>query len=664
MKQLNNDDKIYIIKQIKEKEKPVKLILENITIDKNKFFGKSISANEINLSLLDSKYLYHKLFKDNSLLIMGNTSIILFPNVFKDTKDILTTKISFYYEKKYKINSYQINKDRYIITNGKCIILVEKNNKLLISKVYNRLNNIAIISIIKAEEEKDKFSGYLTKIQCLVSYENFDNNNNSNIYGSICIQNFILPQFENDIIIDFRVIYFNLDKNELYQIYQDKLIIFVNNNTVLYSSIRVQGELNDSNNNIIREIENEVIDYIKIKDNYLFIFSNNTNIYIFKININDNKNFEIKKIKKLNYNKNNNILLKRKIFYKSNDNIFFIYYIDYLLQDYFFFFAIDNNKENETMNEVKLNKEIQIYFPSTCAKRKINNSIIYYIDKKHSVIFDTNFYNKLIINFKFFHQNKSFNKTLILLLTNKSQIEIYNFDYKNRKIKNLLFIIHLQFDYRNVIDYIMINENYILMMNINAENNSIDLTKIDLKSENNNSISLIESKTAYNNLYYIKELSLLFINSNYGEISVYNIDSRGNIEFIEGFNYGFSSSEIIKIKNTLSENDFSKLFLYDLIAKKLKTFSLVNIHHILNYKENELFFFHLIIFLYKEIFIVFIVMENKYTLIKKVLFGKQIKFDKNSFVNINDPFKLILQNLTYDVDSHSFDFSIQTNSNI
>ena len=201
-------------------------------------------------------------------------------------------------------------------------------------------------------------------------------------------------------------------------------------------------------------------------------------------------------------------------------------------------------------------------------------------------------------------------------------------------------------------------------MNINAENNSIDLTKIDLKSENNNSISLIESKTAYNNLYYIKELSLLFINSNYGEISVYNIDSRGNIEFIEGFNYGFSSSEIIKIKNTLSENDFSKLFLYDLIAKKLKTFSLVNIHHILNYKENELFFFHLIIFLYKEIFIVFIVMENKYTLIKKVLFGKQIKFDKNSFVNINDPFKLILQNLTYDVDSHSFDFSIQTNSNI
>ena len=210
----------------------------------------------------------------------------------------------------------------------------------------------------------------------------------------------------------------------------------------------------------------------------------------------------------------------------------------------------------------------------------------------------------------------------------------------------------------------MINENYILMMNINAENNSIDLTKIDLKSENNNSISLIESKTAYNNLYYIKKLGLLFINSNYGEISVYNIDSRSNIEFIEGFNYGFSSSEIIKIKNTLSENDFSKLFLYDLIAKKLKTFSLVNIHHILNYKENELFFFHLIIFLYKEIFIVFIVMENKYTLIKKVLFGKQIKFDKNTFVNINDPFKLILQNLTYDVDSHSFDFSIQTNSNI
>ena len=57
-------------------------------------------------------------------------------------------------------------------------------------------------------------------------------------------------------------------------------------------------------------------------------------------------------------------------------------------------------------------------------------------------------------------------------------------------------------------------------------------------------------------------------------------------------------------------------------------------------------------------------MENKYTLINKVLFGKQIKFDKNTFININEPFKFILQNLTYDENSHSFDFFIQSNSNI
>ena len=664
MKQLNNDNKIYIIKQIKEKEKPIKLKIENIALDKNNFFGKLNSTNNIDLSILDSQYLYHKLFIDNSFIFMGNTSIKLFPNIFKDSNDILTTKISFYYEKKYKINSYQINKDRYIIINGKSIILLEKNKKLLKSKVYNRLNNIAIISVIKAEEEKDKFSGYLTKIQCLVSYENFDNNKNTNIPGSICIQNFILPQFENDVIIDFRLVYFNLDENKLYQIYQDKLIIFLNNNTIFYFLITVQEASNDVNNNKILGIENEIIDNIKIKEDYLFIFSNNTNINIFKININADNKIEIKKIQKLEYNKNKNILLKRKIFYNSNDKIFFVYYIDYLFREYFFSFTFNNNKENITINEIKLNKENQIYFPNTCIKRKINNNIIYYIDKKHSVIFNTNFYNKLIINFKFFHQNKNFNKTLLLLLTNKSQIEIINFDYKNRKLKNLIYIIHLQFDYRNVIDYIMINENYILMLNINAENNSLELTKIDLKSENNNSTRLIESKIAYNNLYYIKELNLLFINSNYGEISVYNIDSRCNLEFIQGFNYGFSSSEIIKIKNSLSEKDFSKLFMYDLIAKKLKTFSLVNTHHVLNYKENELFFFHLIIFLYKEIFIVFIVMENKYTLIKKVLFGKQIKFDKNTFININEPFKFILQNLTYDENSHSFDFFIQSNSNI
>ena len=204
----------------------------------------------------------------------------------------------------------------------------------------------------------------------------------------------------------------------------------------------------------------------------------------------------------------------------------------------------------------------------------------------------------------------------------------------------------------------MINENYILLLNINSENNSLELNKITINNTNNNSICLFESKNAYNNLYYIRELNLLFINSNYGEISIYNIDSKCNIEFVNGFNYGYSSSEIIQIKNTLNENDFAKLFIYDLITKRLKTFNLINIHHVLNYKENELFYFHLIIFLYKEIFIVFIVMENKYTLAKKVLFGKQIKFDKNTFLNINEPFKFILQNLTYDIDNHSFDFSI------
>ena len=46
---------------------------------------------------------------------------------------------------------------------------------------------------------------------------------------------------------------------------------------------------------------------------------------------------------------------------------------------------------------------------------------------------------------------------------------------------------------------------------------------------------------------------------------------------------------------------------------------------------------------------------------KKVLFGKQIKFEKNTFLNINEPFKYILDNLTYDINTHSFDFSIPIN---
>ena len=660
MKQLNNDNIITIIKQIKEKDKLTELSFEQITLDKEKLVGKIKSKFSINLSILDCPYLYHKLFKDNSFILLGNSSIKLFPDILKDSKDMLTTKISFYYEKQYKINSYQINKDKFLIVNGKSIILIEKNKKLLISKVYNRLNNITIISVINSEEEKDKFSGYLIKIKCLVSYENI-NNKDKNINGSsICIQNLILPQFENDIIIDFRLIYIQLDEKKLYQIYNRKIIIFVNNNNIFYYLIKdkeIANDTNDINNNSnqVKEIENEKIDYIKVKDEYLFVFCKNTQIKIYKVEYSDN-NADIKYIHKIDYNKSNIIILKRKIFYNKENNIAFIYYIDYLFEQYFFYFTIDKSKENTNIKEIKLNKENKYYCPNNFIKRKINYYFIYYIDNRHSVIFNTHFYNKLIINLKFFRSVKNFD--LLLLLTNESKIEIYNFDNKNKKIKNLEYIIHLEFDFNKVIDYLMINENYILLLNINSENNSLELNKITINNTNNNSICLFESKNAYNNLYYIRELNLLFINSNYGEISIYNIDSKCNIEFVNGFNYGYSSSEIIQIKNTLNENDFAKLFIYDLITKRLKTFNLINIHHVLNYKENELFYFHLIIFLYKEIFIVFIVMENKYTLAKKVLFGKQIKFDKNTFLNINEPFKFILQNLTYDIDNHSFDFSI------
>ena len=245
MKQLINDNNINIIQKIKEKEKLTQLKIENYYLDKNNFLGKLNSKFNINLSILNGQYLFHKIFPDNSFILMGNTSIKLYPNLLKDDKNILTAKISFYYEKQYKINSYQINQDKYLITNGKSIIIIEKNKKLLISKTYNRLNNIAILSVIKSEEEKDKFSGYLIKIQCLVSYKNINNNKDINNNGSICLQNFILPQFENDIIIDFRLIYFNLDENKLYQIYENKIIIFVNKNNVYYYLINDEKNANN-----------------------------------------------------------------------------------------------------------------------------------------------------------------------------------------------------------------------------------------------------------------------------------------------------------------------------------------------------------------------------------------------------------------------------------
>ena len=672
MKQLNNDENIYIIYEIKEKEKITELLIENYSLDKNNLLGKSNKKYNINLQSLDCQYLSNKLFNDNSLLLVGISSVKLYPNIVENINNVLSTKISFYYEKQYKIKIYQMNKTKYIITNGKTIILIEKNEKLLISKAYNRLNNISIISIINSEEEKDKFSGFLIKIKCLVSY---DNNNNKENNGNINIQNFILPQFETEIIIDFKLIYFNLDENKLYKLYKDKLIIFCNKNIIFYYIINKDNK----NINKLEEFKSEMVDDIKIIDNNLFIFYNNQNINIYKLNF--GSNIEIKFFNNIKYNRKNKIILKRKIFYNKKEDIVYFYYIDYLLEQYFLYCNL-TNKENNNIIEEKLKKENKIYYPNNYIKKKLNKTFIYYINHKHSVIFGNSFYNKIIINYKIFqyetkieknniinnnYNDEELNKSLIILLTNYSEFEIYNFDIINKKFKKILYIIHLEFEYNNIIDYLMINENYLLLLNINSEKNILELNRINIIIDENNIIAkkeiLIECKMAYNNLYYIKELNLLFINSNYGEISVYNIDSRANIEFINSFNYGYSSSEIIKIKNILSEDDFSKLFIYDLLSKKLQTFNLLDIHHILKYKENELFFFHLIIFLYKECFLLFIVMENKYTLTSRVLFGKQIKFEKNLFNNVKEPFNFISENLTYDIENHSFDFTIKQELN-
>ena len=95
MKQLNNDETIYLIKEIKEKEKEKEkerinsLKIENMTLDNKSFFGKSNNKFNINLSSLGCQYLSHKLFNDNSMIIVGISCIQLYPNI-KDLKNIIS----------------------------------------------------------------------------------------------------------------------------------------------------------------------------------------------------------------------------------------------------------------------------------------------------------------------------------------------------------------------------------------------------------------------------------------------------------------------------------------------------------------------------------------------------------------------------------------------
>ena len=61
----------------------------------------------------------------------------------------------------------------------------------------------------------------------------------------------------------------------------------------------------------------------------------------------------------------------------------------------------------------------------------------------------------------------------------------------------------------------MINENYLLLLNINPENNILELNKIYLIKDENNSIDkkecLLECKMSYNNLYYWKDLNFCLL---------------------------------------------------------------------------------------------------------------------------------------------------------
>ena len=653
MKQLISDPIILynIRKTNAEKDTNDILIFETFQFTKNQNIEKL--SKEVKI-IIDSQYISSKLFANNTFIIITNSSIYLYQDLLKDNLKYISTKIQFNYDKQNPIKIYQMhsNNNKFIITNGKLVLLLEKHNNKLVAKMYNKLNSMNIVKIINDTEEYDKFSGNLIKIQCLINYEN----NNTNSKNNFNVQSLILPQFENDIIIDFELIYFNIDDYNLYQINNQNLIIYSNQNKINYFIITEK----EKNQKLEICNDNTIIDGIICKNNYLFIFCDNKIIYLYEITETKNKKYDFQFKNKIQYNNKNKIFIKRKIFLDiKNKNIFYIYCVDYLNKKYIFYF--NNNTQNIKIdNEVEIKNLNSINQDNKYILSKINNIKVYYIDNKHCVLMNTSFYNKKIINLKIFNSTKT---NYIMLLTNYSILEIYSYIREKETITNLLYNIHLEHEFPTVIDFIMINDYYLLLLNFNPSKNNIELLKISLSHrciEKERKTILLEKNMAYNNLYHLKELNLLFINSNYGEIAVYNIDSEANIDYIMQFNYGFAYNEIIKIKNNLSLEDYSKLFIYDLMNKKLKTFSLIDVYYVEKYKENELYNFHLVIFLYKEFFLLIIILENKYTSIKKILFQKQITFNKETISNNKEKngnfLEYILNNLNYDINNSSFDF--------
>ena len=586
---------------------------------------KAIKKENIKIDLNEKlNYIKYKIFNEGFCIIIYKTEINVIKNIFLDKQNILNYKNSFYKESNVKIKFYQINNETFIILNGRLIYILNIFEKKIILNTF-RINNIIFAEKLLTFEKlkKDKFTGENFELTCQVSYNKDDKNH-------FAIQKLILPNFENEVIIDFKIIYI---EEEILNTYLNKGIIFIKNEKLYFKNL-----MNIDNNEFeLKEISKKEfnIDEIFILNNNIIIFANNNEIYNYQIIEKDNK-IEIKFLSNFNFNKENNFFVKYKIFYQENLKNFLVYLFEF--SGKIFLISIKNDFKSFSFNLIKdinLYEYINNFY---IENKKINNNYIKVLKKKNSILNDIFFfYNKIIVGVKkdkkYLYVNTiSKNKKLLIIFIyneknlifklNFNLVEMILEDFINLEFQDSNFLIYIIYDYYE--------KKY--KLNLLNLNNKINENKIILNYP-------------FHNIEYLKELNKLILISNFGKIKFLNTDNNGNIEDNIEFDFNFNLTDSDKIKNDLDdEKDILNLFILNSEQNYLTNYKFIRRYFFYNFEENEIFIFNILLIQFNIGIIAFVIMINKITNEEKIFLNKLIKTN-NSIKNLKN---ININNINYD----------------
>ena len=586
---------------------------------------KTIKKENIKIDLNEKlNYIKYKIFNEGFCIIIYKTEINVIKNIFLDKQNILNYKNSFYKEPNVKIKFYQINNETFIILNGRLIYILNIFEKKIILNTF-RINNIIFAEKLLTFEKlkKDKFTGENFELTCQVSYNKDDKNN-------FAIQKLILPNFENEVIIDFNIIYI---EEEILNTYLNKGIIFIKNEKLYFKNL-----MNIDNNEFeLKEISKKEfnIDKIFILNNNIIIFANNNEIYNYQIIEKDNK-IEIKFLSNFNFNKENNFFVKYKIFYQENLNNFLVYLFEFSGKIYLI--SLKNDFKSFTFNLIKdinLYEYINNFY---IENKEIDENYIKILKKKNSILNDIFFfYNKIIVGVKkdkkYLYVNTiSKNKKLLIIFiyNEKNLIFKLNFNLVEMILEDF---INLEFDDSNFFIYIIYDyyeKKY--KLNLLNLNNKINENKIILNYP-------------YHNIEYLKELNKLILISKFGKIKFLNTDNNGNIENNIEFDFSFNLTDSDKIKNDLNDQkDILNLFILNSEQNYLTNYKFIKKYFFYNFEENEIFIFNILLIQFNIGIVAFVIMINKITNEEKIFLNKLIKTN-NSIKNLNN---ININNINYD----------------